>query len=90
MPRSGWDLSKPGFNGQKRSKISAIALEAMTAEIWLGGRVVNGAPDRPTTPRLVANFTKLTDFSRCQGPAIGRVSARFEVPLEPHFKKDFA
>ena len=42
-PPNEWELSNPRFNGQKRSKISAIAIDTVPAEIWLGQGLVNGA-----------------------------------------------
>jgi hypothetical protein len=95
------ELSNPGFNGKKRSKMSAIAIEA-TAHRY--GRV--GALSTATAiPALTRRRTRrhpfylakmprsdarkfmiLTEFSRCQGSAIGRVSGRPNTPLQ---HKDF-
>jgi hypothetical protein len=42
-PPNEWEFSNPRFNGQKRSQMSAIAIDLGFAEIWLGQSLVNGA-----------------------------------------------
>jgi hypothetical protein len=82
-PPNEWESSNPRLNGQKRSKISAIAIDTMRAEIWPGCILVNGvkALPRACRPReALKEFMILPDFSRCQGPTIGRVSGRLLYP----------
>jgi hypothetical protein len=43
-PLNEWEFSNSGFNGQKRSKMNAIAIGTMAREIWLRVGLVNGAP----------------------------------------------
>jgi hypothetical protein len=69
-----WEFSKSRFIGQKRSQTGAIAIDPVFAEIWPGPGLVNGS-------EAVKEFIILTDFSRCQGRPIGRVSRR---PKQPH------
>jgi len=41
-PLNEWEFSKSGFNGQKRSKMNAIAIWRDHADIWPGVGLVNG------------------------------------------------
>jgi hypothetical protein len=45
-PLNEWEFSNSGFNGQKRSKMNAIAIGTMAREIWLRLGLVNGAPTK--------------------------------------------
>jgi hypothetical protein len=42
-PLNEWEFSNSGFNGQKRSKMNAIAIGTMAREIWPRVGLVNGA-----------------------------------------------
>jgi hypothetical protein len=55
-----WESRNPWFNGQKRSKISAVAIDTMAAEIWLRGKLVNGAK----ALTLEAGCQGIHDFDR--------------------------
>src|SRR5258708_11403750 len=67
-PPNEWELSNPRFNGKNHSKISVIPFR-------VSGRDMAGPEGCQRSP-YVKEFIILTDFSRCQDPAIGRVSRR--------------
>jgi hypothetical protein len=48
-PLNEWEFSNSGFNGQKRSKMNAIAIGTMAREIWPRVGLVNGAPTNRDT-----------------------------------------
>jgi hypothetical protein len=79
-PPIEWELSNPRFNGQKRSKINAIAIDTI-------GQRYGPATALSTRPD-VSEFMILTDFSRCQALMIGRVSP--PPHKTPCLDKDFA
>ena len=73
-PPNEWEFSNPRFNGQKRKRKYA------PSPLTRFGRDMAG-PQPCQRREAVKDFIILTDFSRCQGRTIGRVSRRPKQPL---------
>jgi hypothetical protein len=71
-PPNEWKFSNPGLNGQKRSQIAPLALTRFFRDM--------AGPEPCQRREGVKDFIILTDFSRCQGGMIGRVSRRHKQP----------
>ncbi|MGY3287707.1 hypothetical protein ACVWWP_000774 [Bradyrhizobium sp. LM3.6] len=79
-PPYGWELGKSGFNGQKRSKINAIAMDA-TAQRYGPVRALSTAG----ALRLIHHFDRL--FALPRPPELGECPPRSSSPLLQ--QKDF-
>ena len=78
-PPYGWELGKSGFNGQKRSKINAIAMVRLGRDMAGQGLVNGGAL------RLIHHFDRL--FALPRPPELGDCPPRSSSPLLQ--QKDF-
>ncbi|HMI11858.1 MAG TPA: hypothetical protein VK567_09735, partial [Bradyrhizobium sp.] len=67
-----WEFGNPRFNGQNAAKYAPSPLTRF-------GRDMAG-PEACQRREAVKDFIILTDFSRCQGQMIGRVSRRSKQP----------